>query len=385
MSFPFSNGKKTNRIFARLFFFSALIIPIAVSFDAVPADETGGASGIFPASVFKERRDALLVEFNAFARENGDERSFKVKTTDRFLFVYDTTDAYVEWLAALTAKVADAFDHFCNRLDLETTELREPLTIVVFATREEFDAYAAKDRGLQYLENPNKPAGFYNIGSNRSVIYDRTGAEAARVASGDGDKGATGGDFSRRRVNSEARAIKERTDSVQNASTIVHEITHQLSYNYGIFSRYYRTPDWVVEGMATTFEPTDFDAPLGWSFRNVFPTNETRLKTFVRAANQDERLAILDDVVRSDRFGTELDADGYAASWALFYFCYRRKSKELKKYLTTLQRRDPRRTYSEDERTEEFETCFGDLQKFKKQFVSYIRKLNEKQSRAQSD
>ncbi len=327
----------------------------------------------------ESRRGELLDEFESFRSQNGFERPFKVKTAERFLFVYDTSDAYLQWLSALTNEVAKAFDKFCARLELETETPSEPLTVVVFATREEFEVYASTLPGDPLGQNQGRTkgivAGFYSHGSNRSVIYDITDVEAGRVAN---DEGAapTDGDFSYRKLKAEAKSIKTRVASGGNTSTIVHEISHQLAFNHGVFTPRLTPPDWVVEGMATTFEPTDDEAPLGWRFRNAFPVNESRLRAFVAAANDDENLTLLDDIVASDRFEDELDGEGYAASWALFYYCYRKKPKELKRYIETLKKRPPRKVYSESERMEEFKNCFGDPVVLGKQFVRYIRELN---------
>ena len=358
----------------------ALIAALASPFvSCVLAQEPTSRSG-WEESFLESRRGELLDEFESFRSEKGFERPFKVKTTERFIFVYDTSDAYLQWLSALTNEVAKAFDKFCARLELETETPSEPLTVVVFATREEFVAYASTLPGdplglNQQGQAKGIVAGFYSHGSNRSVIYDITDVEAARVANDDG-VATTDGDFSYRKLKAEAKSIKTRVSSGGNTSTIVHEISHQLAFNYNVFSPRLRPPDWVVEGMATTFEPTDDDAPLGWRFRNAFPVNESRLRAFVAAANDDENLTLLDDIVASDRFEDELDGEGYAASWALFYYCYRKKPKELKKYIETLNKRSPRKVYSESERMEEFKKCFGDPAVLGKQFVRYIRDLN---------
>ena len=353
-------------------------IAVATAFlpSASGADKSPTSRGEWDARFLESRREALLDEFKSFREDYGLERPFKVKTTERFIFVYDTSDAYVEWLAALTNEVAKAFDKFCAKLELETTPPSEPLTVVVFATREGFDAFAATLRGAPLWGEENKPTGFYDHGSNRSVVFDLTNVEAARVANADGVRTRKDAEISWRKLSAEARAIKTRGNSENNTSTIVHEISHQLAFNYGVFSLYLRQPDWIVEGMATAFEPTNDDAPLGWRFRGSFPVNEGRLRAFVTAANDDESLALLDEILKSDRFEEELSVPGYGASWAVFYFCYRKKPRELKRYLELLKKRTPRKEYSEDERMEEFIECFGELEPFKKQFVRFIRGLN---------
>ncbi len=358
----------------------ALIALIALTLASCVFAGEATTKGGWDEGFLNSRREALLDEFESFRRDNDFERPFKVKTTERFIFVYDTSDAYLQWLSALTNEVAKAFDKFCARLELETEEPSEPPTVVVFATREEFDVYASTLRGDPFGQGKGSPTGFYDHGSNRSVIYDMTDVEAARVANDDG-AAPKDGDFSYRKLKAEAKTIKTRVASGGNTSTIVHEISHQLAFNYGVFSLRLRQPDWIVEGMATTFEPTDDDAPLGWRFRNAFPVNEQRLRDFVLAANDDENLALLDDIVASDRFETELDADGYAASWALFYYCYRKKPKELKLYIETLKKRPPRKVYSESERMKEFKECFGDPSVVGKQFVRFIRDLNDRRKK----
>lgn len=351
--------------------------------------ESGKASSSAPEPVgwddafLRSKREELLGEFNAFAEKENIGRKFKVKTSERFVFVYDVSDAYLEWLSALAAEVGKAFDKFCVQLDLETTAPTEPLTVVVLATREEFDAYAVTLRGPAYLEQENKPIGFFNHRNNRSVLFDMTATEASRVeeeeaASSGSRRGQDDRAFTRRQINREAKAMKARGNSGSNTSTIVHELSHQLAYNHGIFELSVRQPDWVVEGMAMTFEPSNDDAVLGWRFRGVFPVNEGRLRSFVERVNKDDNLSILDEIVRSDDFETQLSIDGYAASWALFYYCYRKKPKELKKYIETIGSRPRRKVYSPEERMAEFEDCFGPVDVFAKPFVRFMRGLISK-------
>ncbi|MBP5620658.1 MAG: DUF1570 domain-containing protein, partial [Thermoguttaceae bacterium] len=313
----------------------------------------------------------LREEIDAFFREIGSSSSARVKVSERFIFVYDVSDAYVEWLAALLNEVAKAFDKFVDKLELEVDELREPMTVAVFATREEFDAYAVKLRGPGYMNQERKPAGFYSQRLNRSIVYDHTGVEAFRTE----DESTGGRSYSRKRINEEARSIKARDNAESNTTTLVHEATHQLCYNYGLFSFDFRAPDWVVEGLAMTFEQTTPEAPLGWRFRNVFPLNVNRLEAFRRYARENPDCAILDEILASDAFAERLDADGYAASWALFYYCYRKKPKELANYLKTIAGKKPFSRYPERERLDDFTDAFGPIPEFGVDFAKYMRSL----------
>ncbi len=323
--------------------------------------------------LFEENADKLREEIDAFLKESGSASTARVKISERFVFAYDVSDAYVEWLSALFDEVVKAFDKFVEKMELDVEEPGEPMTVVVLATRDEFDAYAVKICGDDYMNRGEKPSGFFNHRFNRSVVFDQTGVEASRT-----DEGKTSDKprvHSRGFINKEGRSINRRENAEANASALVHEATHQLCYNYGVFSFKFRAPDWVVEGMATTFEQTTPDAPLGWRFRNVFPVNNRRLEDFRRYARDNPDCALLDEIIVSDDFAERLDVYGYAASWALFYYCYRKRPKELAKYLKMIAAKKPFSEYPERERLDDFVEAFGEIQDFGTRFAKYMRSL----------
>ena len=369
--------KTTQTLAATLLFFwtAAFGFP---SFDGVSeakepqtSVQTGVQKTTWDEKYLESTADELREEIDAFFRESGSTSTARVKVSERFIFAYDVSDAYVEWLSALLNEVAKAFDKFVEKLELDVGELSEPMTVVVLATREEFDAYAVKLRGPGYMDQERKPSGFYSQRLNRSIVYDHTGVEATRTD----EESTAARSYSRKRINEEARSIKRRDNADSNTTTLVHEATHQLCYNYGIFSSDFRAPDWVVEGMAMTFEQTTSEAPLGWRFRNVFPVNVNRLERFRRYAQENPDCAILDEILASDAFAERLDVDGYAASWALFYYCYRKRPKELAAYLKTIAAKRPFSRYSERERLDDFVEAFGDIQEFGVDFAKYMRSL----------
>ncbi|MGN0930312.1 MAG: DUF1570 domain-containing protein [Thermoguttaceae bacterium] len=345
----------------------------------------------------QKKCDELVERFNAVNKENnihdsaGRPRLFKSKICAPFIICYDVSDEYAGWLSSLLGEVTKAYERFCEKLGVETTLPVYALTVVVFATREGFDAFATQLQGPGFLEQENKPVGFYHQSSkfDGSVIYDMTSFEATRETSGSRNAsknesksvsantvvGADRGS-SRVRAAKEARAMKSRLNAGDNVSTIVHEIAHQLSYRTGLFN--FGAPDWVVEGLATTFETPNEDAALGWRFRGSFPVNESRLRAFVEYFNDDFSLSSIKEVVTSDSFEEELRDEGYATAWALFYFALRKKPKELRDYLERIKKREGRRGMSAEERMEEFVASFGDPDVFGRQFVKFIRDLNSR-------
>ena len=351
----------------------ALCLAFALPATAQSSDRTESQKTVWDESFIEAQSKELRTELDAFLEKAGFSSKTRVKRSERFLFVYDVSDGYVEWISALLNEVAKAFDKFVEKIGLEVDELSEPMVVVIFATREEFDAYAVELRGPAYLAQENKPTGFYTQRLNRSIIYDRTGVESTRSdldAPPDENR-----QYSRKRINEEAHAIKQRDFADANTSTIVHEATHQLCYNYGIFSPDFRAPDWVVEGMATTFEQTTSEAPLGWRFRNVFPVNTNRLNEFRKYASNHPNCEILDEILVSDAFAERLDSAGYAASWAMFFYCCRKRPKELARYLEKIAKKHPFSEYPPQERLDDFQECFGDIHEFGVEFSRFVRKL----------
>src|SRR5262249_48305348 len=110
----------------------------------------------------------------------------------------------------------DRFNHYFGVRGFQLKEPEFPLIAVVFRTHEEFMKYASAD-GSQV--SPNL-LGHYLPKSNRVFLYDVTAH-------------ATGADWS------------------QNASTIIHEATHQMAFNTGVHQRYADAPRWLCEGLAT--------------------------------------------------------------------------------------------------------------------------------------
>jgi hypothetical protein len=96
-----------------------------------------------------------------------------------------------------------------------------PLVAVVFPDREKFAEYCRSEK-----VNPAAGLmGYYLQSSNRVALYDT-------ASTGDLD------------------------------GTIIHEAVHQVAFNLGLHRRIGDNPLWVVEGLATTFEPENFRSPL---------------------------------------------------------------------------------------------------------------------------
>ena len=145
----------------------------------------------------KSRREAFaqkeLDEYNAVARKNGFPANGRVKTTPRFVVVYNASEAYAEWVAALAEEVAKGFEKFAVKLGFKRVKLTKPLSIFVFAERALFDVWERKLSPPSENEGARlgRSMGFYATGIDRMFVYDQTEIEAYRVRRGGSAKRKT--------------------------------------------------------------------------------------------------------------------------------------------------------------------------------------------------
>ncbi len=294
---------------------------------------------------------------------------FETVSTERYLFVHNVSNAYVDWCARLFEKVADAFDKFAAKSKLPTTKRVEPMVVVIFATQRQFFEYAARE-----TPSPDKLAAYYNMQTNRVALYDLSGAESSRAAVADDAEPER-----RRRAFQETKEFLARPNAAFNVATIVHEASHQVAFNRGLFLRSGPLPFWAVEGLALTFEtPNGRASQGGWNFTGAFPKNERQLERFRRYAATTRQRDPLRSLVAAQNIGDARDdVEGfYAASWALFYYLYKRRPNELAAYLRETAAKPAFVAYPAEDRIADFEKHFGDdWEKLTDALLRFVRRL----------
>lgn len=337
-----------------------------------------------PEKLTKEQEEHLLGatqhEYNSILKIARLPEDGRVKLTDQFIIAYNTSDPYVEWIAALTDEVAEGFERFLRKMKIDYERPEKRMYVFLFAQRSAMDAFEATlyklARQTEKLENrANRPAGFYVHAINRMVIYDQTELESARVEAYGEDGGRKSQKtMTRAQVTREARELKTRDNAVYNTETIVHELTHQLSYNYGLLPMKGGAPSWYVEGLAMLFETSDGSAALGWRYKSVLPINPIRYMEFCHYANNASNSSLVDELIASDQAIERLRGEAYALSWALVYYCYKKRTKEFAKFMK-LCRDKPAPRDDQDARRKNFEECFGNVNEFKVEFIKYMNSL----------
>ncbi len=285
----------------------------------------------------------LLAEFGPTAR---------YFYTNYFIYIYDTSDAYAKWCSTLVENAANAYLTFARKLKLPIQPIEEPMIVVIFSRKEDYEAYLKKVAGSEIDNAKTKPLGFYSTGANRSVFYDMTGVEKTITEKTNVTKKTT--------LEEIATAILKRPHAQENLSVVVHEATHQIAYNLGLFDRGSENPAWAIEGLAMLFEPPCGAIKFGgWKPEKDFPINKQRVLEFKAYERSSADARPVRRCVELDRISGE-EPCAYPLSWAIFYYLYKHYPKELAYYLYYCRMQTPRTTYSDVERVTEFEYFFGD-------------------------
>jgi len=282
---------------------------------------------------------------------------FDVHETTHYLILHNTSRAYAQWCGSLFERLYMAFTNYWSRKGFDLREPELPLVAVVFADQASYAQNAQAEVG----EAAKAMIGYFNLQTNRMVMYDLTGVEAA------GGNGRIGSSAQISRILAQPEA--ERT-----VATVVHEATHQIAFNCGLHTRYSDCPLWFSEGIAVYFETPDLSSSKGW--RSIGAVNRRQLAQFQQylARRPDNSLATL--IADDSRFrDVKQSADAYSEAWALTYFLIRQSPKQYVAYLKTLSAKQPMIWDSPETRLAEFEKAFGDLKRLDSELVRYFQRL----------
>ncbi|MFM7293079.1 MAG: DUF1570 domain-containing protein [Planctomycetia bacterium] len=263
---------------------------------------------------------------------------FDLLVTRHYCVCFDTSRAYAQWCAALFERLHDAFANFWRQAGLEMSPAPRPLLVVIFADRQRYEAFAARDLG----NAANRVVGYYNLLTNRVTTFDLTGSAGLARPAGQAAAGA----------GLEILASPEASGMV---ATLVHEATHQMAFNGGLHQRLAPVPLWLSEGIATYFETPDLASTRGW--KGIGNVNTSRLERFLAC----HRAGTLEQIVLGDEpFRSPDEAlDAYSRAWALTFFLIQTRKTAFVAYLRTIADKEPLADDSPEERLQDFTTAFG--------------------------
>ena len=279
---------------------------------------------------------------------------FAVYQTKHYMIFYDTSRAYAQWCGLLFERLYTAFRNAWSRQGFEMGEPEFHLVAIVFSDKASYAKYAQKDLG----NAADSIFGYYDMESNRMVMYDLAGVAVNRPGRSVGP--------------SQFKQFLASPNAPGTVSTIVHEATHQIAFNSGLHQRLSDCPKWFSEGIAMYCETPDLGRGNGWAGIGV--VNRPRLAQF-RQYLQQRPADSLKTLISSDRrlVDEKQVIDAYSESWALTYYLIHKHPKQYIAYLKVLSRKGPLEYDEKTTRIAEFEKQFGPLHKLDADFLNYVQ------------
>jgi hypothetical protein len=225
---------------------------------------------------------------------------FKARSTARFVYVYNTSEAFCKGTSRILETMYPAILAYFKRLKIPVDHPQVPLVAIMFRTEEEFQKFERVPPGI---------AAYYNSQSNHIVMYEQS--DLVEVAP--------------------ELAMK------QSIGTIAHEGIHQILHNIGVQQRLSRWPMWLSEGLAEYFAPTTVDQRMRW--KGVGMPHDLRmyeLKQYMDA-KPGESGEIVEQVVGAER----LTSSGYAAAWSLTHYLASRQKEKFQAFLRDVAKLGP--------------------------------------------
>ena len=268
-------------------------------------------------------RDELAREF---------DRTLVIAASEHYLVCAPTREA-ARLYADTFEELYRTFRGYFSIRNIPVAEPEFALVAVVWPDARTFSEYCLRDdiRAMPGL------AGYYSPQTNRVALYE--------------------------------------TDWENLRNTIIHEGTHQVAFNTGVHSRVGETPKWLVEGLATTFE---VDGVRHGQLREpvLSRVNRDRLSYFAHSRDNRGTTGRIEEVITSDnRFRTDT-LQAYADAWAVTFFLLETRPTQYANYLAAISKRDPLRSYTAEQRLEDFRKAFGaDLPWLDVEFQRFMERL----------
>jgi hypothetical protein len=282
---------------------------------------------------------------------------FRVHNSTNYIVCFNTTRTYAEWTSSLLERLQKAFITYWKRQGSDVKPPEQPLVVLVFSDEGSYAAYAQKELGPAV----SNIIGYYSLQSNRIIMYDLTGLQAL----------ASGSRGSMRDIT----VTLSQPAAEPLVATIVHEATHQISYNCGMQTRLAANPLWVSEGLAMYFETPDLSSTRGWS--GIGNVNYSRLDRFSDNL-QNNRAAPLKLMIESDELfrKPETAVDSYAQAWAWTYYLIKWKPKQYAAYLRMVHDKPMLQEDQPQKRLADFHKFFGDdLQALEEDFFRKMQRV----------
>ena len=292
---------------------------------------------------------------NQLSREFGKE--FGLGTTRHYIVL--ATAGRASSYATIFEEQFVTMQRYFKLRGFTVTDPAFPLIAIVFPNRTQFTEYAQKE-GAKTMTSM---LGYYSPRTNRVALFE-TSENGVSQLSFPPDRD------SRHTAHAGLPFFGSTNGDVK--STMIHEATHQVAYNIGLHPRLGDMPRWVVEGMATLFEPDGVrNASSGSNVQQRI--NRDRYVSFQNFAKSRRAPKSLRSFIEADDLYESAVLDFYAQSWAFSFFLAETRPRNYATYLKRIAARDPFAEYTAKERFADFKESFQtDIEMLDIQFLRFM-------------
>jgi hypothetical protein len=311
----------------------------------------------------KDSEPLVLLDKNQLAEQLLAELppGFQVHHSTNYVVCYNTTRVYAQWTSTLLERLQKAFIAHWKKKGCTVAPPKHPLPVIVFGDQASYAEWSKADLGPAV----NNVIGYYNLDTNRITMYDLTGMQAIRA------EGYPRGNMR------DIGLLLSTPAAEPLVATIVHEATHQISFNCGLQTRLVDNPLWMSEGMAVVFETPDLSSVRGWSGGiNVNYARWDRFLDNLDAGNVPPLTKLIadDELFRHP----ETAVDSYAQAWAWNYFFIKWRPKEYAAYLKDVAAQEPLSQPIPKVRLAMFRKHFGsDFAALEDEFFRQMRRIDD--------
>ena len=283
-------------------------------------------------------------------------KGFEVYQTMHYMIVYDTSRAYAQWCGALFERLYMAFRNAWSRQGFELAEPEFRLVAIIFSDKAAYVKYSEKDFG----DDASSTYGYYNMESNRMVMYDLVGVAVNRPGRSMGisqinqflaNPNAPGRGFHDRPRGDAPDCLQLRAASaLERLPQVVQRRDRHVLRNArpGTGQRLGRTGRGQSRALA--------------HFMEYLPQRPAN--SLITLIGEDKRFVDPKQAI-----------EAYAEAWALTYYLIHKHPKQYIAYLKILSRKQPLVYDAKAKRLAEFEKQFGPPDRLDADFVSFTRAL----------
>jgi len=251
-------------------------------------------------------------------------RNTGLSETDRYFSLGDAPDDFRDGALVVCEGLARTLRKHLTTKGIEIVMPGKKMAVVVLAGRKSYEAFKGEAAG-------GDEGGLFDLDANRLVIY-------------------------------------QTENPIVNTFTLVHEATHQLTYNTGLLSRRGDVPVALSEGFATYGEVWRKDRP------SLERPNGPRLGVLKKTGGKGIKWIPLAKLLTDDEvfFSKKTEQLAYAESclWIFDLLQTADGAKKLQIYLAAVRKRA-----NPGHRVEDAETAFGDLARLDAALKSAARKI----------